>query len=74
MDRDSFYLAYLHANYCAAALLRAYAVRNFDQQASDFQFDEAMHKLSELAATLGFDMIKRVTADEAAALFHQEAA
>ena len=74
MERDILYLAHLYAHQCSSALLRAFAVREYNSVSSTFQTEEAVQRLNDLAKTLGYDLVKRTTASEAAALFHREAA
>lgn len=74
MSRDDLYLAHIYANHCSNALLRAYAVRNLDEGGYEFERTQATCRLAELAAALGFDLTKRITADEATTFIYKDAA
>ena len=66
------YRAYLEARYISEFLLTAHSKEN--PYSVDFYKDEAAKHLAKLAAEMGFDLVKRVTAAEAAALIKIEEA
>lgn len=65
-DDMTLYRAFLQARYTSEALLTAHS--KTDPDSVEFYRNDAYVHLVELASELGFDLVKRVTATEAAAL------
>jgi DhnA family fructose-bisphosphate aldolase class Ia len=66
MTSDNMWDAHHHAQQCANDMLQAYTIKCETGRTSNTYTDGALGHAKKLAAALGYDLVKREPAEEAA--------